>query len=55
MLESEQRAADEGLTEFVAEIRRTVRSLDKNLRGGLIEPLAGCQVLLPGMLGQTGI
>ena len=41
MLEGEQRAADEGLSEFVTEVRGTVRCLNQNLLGRLVEPGAG--------------
>ena len=53
MLEGEYRTADEGLAELVAEVAGTVRCLDKNLLGCLIQPLANGQNLLP--LLQAGI
>ena len=53
VLEGEYRTADEGLAELVAEVAGTVRCLDKNLLGCLIQPLAHGQYLLP--LLQTGI
>ena len=38
MLECEQGAADEGLSEFVSEIRSSVRGLNQYLFGRLIKP-----------------
>ena len=47
MLEGEHRTTDEWLTELVAEVTRTVRCLDENLLGSLIEPLSDGQNLFP--------
>ena len=56
VLEGEQRAADERLAEFVAEVRGAVRGLDQDLGRGLIEPHAGIHHQLPVVLGaQTRV
>ena len=47
MLECEQRTADQWLTELVTEIARTVRCLDQNIGGSLIEPLTRGHLCLP--------
>ena len=47
VLECEQRTGDERLSELVAEVRGTVRSLDKNLLRSLIQPLAYGHDVLP--------
>ena len=47
MLEGEYGAADEGLSELVAEVRGTVGCLDENLFGALVEPLANGQDVFP--------
>ena len=51
MLEGEHRTAYQRLTELVAEVTRTVRSLDENLLRSLVQPLAHGQNLLPGVVG----
>ena len=59
IFKGEQRTGDEGLAELVAEVARTIRCLDENLFGSLIEPFAGLGAVLPlaGELGcaKTGI
>ncbi len=47
MLEGEDGAADERLTELVAEVAGTVGSLDENLLGCLVEPLPDGKYLFP--------
>ena len=47
MLESEQRTGDERLSELVAEVACSVRSLDKYLLRSLIKPLANGHDVLP--------
>ena len=47
MLKREHGAADEWLTELVAEVAGTIGSLDENLLGRLVEPLANRQDVLP--------
>ena len=47
MLEGEYRSADQRLTELVTEVGGTVRSLDKDLLGSLIQPFAYRQDVLP--------
>ncbi len=47
VLERQQRTADQRLSELVAEVARTVRCLDENLFGCLVQPLAHGQYLLP--------
>ena len=52
MLESEDGAADEGLTELVTEIRGTIRGLGQNLLWCLVQPLAHGKDVLP-IAGST--
>ena len=47
MLEGEYRSADQWLTELITEVGGTVRSLDQDLLGSLIQPLANRQDILP--------
>ncbi len=51
VLEGEHGTADERLAELVAEVGRTVGSLDKYLLRCLVEPLAHGQYLLPSLVG----
>lgn len=56
MLVGEERAANHRLSELITEIAGAVGSLDKNLRGGLIEPLADTDTILPrAIIGETGV
>ena len=47
MFEGKHRARDERLTELITEVAGTVRGLDENLLGRLIEPLANGQQVFP--------
>ena len=47
MLEGEHRTGDKRLSELVAEVACSVRSLDKNLLRSLIKPLADGHDVLP--------
>ena len=47
MLEGEHRSADQWLTELITKVAGTVRGLDQNLLGSLIQPLANRQDILP--------
>ena len=47
MLECQERTADKRLSEFVAEVAGTVRSLDENVGRGLIEPYSRIHHQLP--------
>ena len=47
VFEGQDGTADEGLSEFVSEVRSTVRGLDENLFGSLVEPGAFGEVVFP--------
>ena len=47
VLEGEYGTADKWLAKLVAEVTGTIRSLDKNLLGGLVQPFANGQNLFP--------
>ena len=47
MLEGQHRTTDQWLAELVTEVAGTIRSLDKNLLGCLVQPFANGQNLLP--------
>ena len=47
MLEGEQRTADQRLTELITEVACTIRCLDQNVGGSLIEPLTRGHLCLP--------
>ena len=54
VLKSEERTADERLTELVSEIGGTIRSLDENLLGSLVKPWARWHsAKLPLALGSS--
>ena len=48
MLKSKHRTRNQRLAEFVSKVGSTIRSLDENLFGRLIEPLAHGEHILPG-------
>ena len=50
VLESEERTADERLTELVTEVARTVRCLDEHLLWCLVEPWTSIHHVLPRLL-----
>ena len=49
MLKREHRAADERLTELVAEVRSTVGGLDEDFGRSLIQPYTGIHGQLPAL------
>ena len=51
VLERQQRTADQWLTEFVSEIRCSVRSLYEDVAGGLIEPYPRIAHEFPAVIG----
>ena len=56
MLEGQQRTADEGLAEFVAEVGGSVGGLDEDFGRGLVEPDAGIHHQLPTVFGaEAGV
>ena len=56
MLEGQYRTADQGLPEFVSEVGSTVRSLNQDLFGSLVQPFAYGQDAFPfASLIGTGI
>ncbi len=55
VLECQEGAADEGLTELVAEIRSAVRGFDEDFGGSLIKPGARVHHKFPRVVSEPGI